>query len=86
MEETPLAETRNIDDQVEWLDDENVLYADGQDVWTVRSDGSGSARMFIAEALSPAVVREIIRALDQLVKPGAARMSLAPLLLVSGSG
>ncbi len=57
MEETPLAETRNIDDQVEWLDDENVLYADGQDVWTVPSDGSGSARMFIAEALSPAVVR-----------------------------
>jgi len=59
MEETPLAETRNIDDQVEWLDDENVLYADGQDVWTVPSDGSGSATMFIAEALSPAVVRQI---------------------------
>jgi hypothetical protein len=46
-------------DQVEWLDDENVLYADGQDVWTVPSDGSGSATMFIAEALSPAVVRQI---------------------------
>ena len=57
MEETPLAETRNIDDQVEWLDDENVLYADGQDVWTVPSDGGGSPRLFIPEALSPAVVR-----------------------------
>jgi len=57
MEETPLAETRNIDDQVEWLDDENVLYADGQDVWTVPSDGGGSPRLFIPKALSPAVVR-----------------------------
>jgi hypothetical protein len=57
MDETPLAETRNIDDQVEWLDDESVLYGDGQDVWTVPADGSGSPRMFIAEALSPAVVR-----------------------------
>jgi hypothetical protein len=57
MEETPLAETRNIDDQVEWLDDESVLYGDGQDVWTVPADGSGSPKMFIAEALSPAVIR-----------------------------
>ena len=57
MAETPLAETRNIDDQVEWLDNESVLYGDGQDVWTAASDGSGPPSLYIAAALSPAVVR-----------------------------
>ena len=57
LAETPLAETRNIDDQVEWLDNESVLYGDGQDIWTVATDGSGPPRLFIAAALSPAVVR-----------------------------
>ena len=57
MEQTALAETRNIDDQVEWLDDENVLYGDGQDIWSVPSDGTGTPTLFIAQALSPAVVR-----------------------------
>jgi hypothetical protein len=57
MRETPLAETRSVDDQAEWLDDRHVLYGlDGQ-VWTVPADGSGAPRRFIGRAESPAVVR-----------------------------
>jgi hypothetical protein len=57
MVETPLAEERSVDDQVEWLDDENVLYAIFEDVWTVASDGTGEPSIFLSEGLSPAVVR-----------------------------
>ena len=43
---TPLAETRSVDDQVEWLDDTDVLYAlprggtqpEVDDIWTVPID------------------------------------------------
>lgn len=63
--ETLLAETRSVDDQVEWLDDNHVLYqmprtgADATitDVWKVPADGSGAAEVFLSEASSPAVVR-----------------------------
>ncbi len=55
--ETPLAEERPIDDQLEWLDDENVLYGRGDDIWTVPADGTGAPRRFLARADSPAVVR-----------------------------
>lgn len=55
--ETALAETRNVDDQVEWLDDGRILYGLVGDVWVVRADGRGKPRMFIPHALSPAVVR-----------------------------
>ena len=57
MVETPLAEERSVDDQVEWLDDENVLYAIFEDTWTVASDGTGVPSIFLSEGLSPAVVR-----------------------------
>jgi hypothetical protein len=57
MKETPLAEKSPVDDQVEWLDDDNVLYGLSSDTWVVRADGSGSPRKFLAQALSPAVVR-----------------------------
>lgn len=57
MEETPLAEERPVDDQVEWLDDDHVLYGLVSDTWVVPADGSGSPRRFLARALSPAVVR-----------------------------
>ena len=30
-----LAETRSVDDQLEWLDDHNLLYHAGDDIWTV---------------------------------------------------
>ena len=63
--ETPLAETRSIDDQVEWLDDAHVMYevprsgtdAGRSDVWTVPADGTGHATLLIPLASSPAVVR-----------------------------
>ena len=56
MEETALAEERPIDDQVEWLDDENILYGLEGDVWVVPADGGGSPSPFLDDALSPAVV------------------------------
>ena len=54
---TPLAETRSVDDQPEWLDDNHVLYGEEGGVWVVRADGRGRPRMLIPDALSPAVVR-----------------------------
>jgi hypothetical protein len=58
MVETPLAEERSIDDQVEWLDDGRILYGTREgDVWVVQADGKGSPRVYLAGALSPAVVR-----------------------------
>jgi hypothetical protein len=55
--DTPLAEQRQIDDQVEWLDDARVVYGVGEEVWVARADGSGAARRFLKAAASPAVVR-----------------------------
>jgi hypothetical protein len=57
MEETQLAEPESIDDQLEWLDDEHVLYGKAGGLWTVPSDGSGAPELVAADALSPAVVR-----------------------------
>jgi hypothetical protein len=62
---TLLAEKHSVDDQIEWLDNQNVLYglprtgtgASASDVWTVAADGTGSSRIFIPDAWSPAVVR-----------------------------
>ena len=62
--ETVLAETRNVDDQLAWLDDNHVLYqlprsgtdATVTDVWSVPADGSGKPEVFIPEASSPSVV------------------------------
>lgn len=63
--ETLLAETRIVDDQAEWLDDDHVLYAiQGtrgdpylSDVYQVPADGTGSPRLLIRRASSPSVVR-----------------------------
>jgi hypothetical protein len=65
MTERPIAaETRSIDDQLEWLDDGHVLYGvpgasrpSSQDVWVAPIDGSGAARIFLPDAESPIVVR-----------------------------
>jgi hypothetical protein len=66
MQETPLAEKRSVDDQIEWLDNSHVLYAvsdnpDGSsattDVWKADAAGKTAPEMFIAKAYSPAVVR-----------------------------
>lgn len=64
--ETPLAETRHVDDQVAWLDDTTVLYALADesapsqrvtDVWRVPADGRGTAQVFLRRAFSPAFLR-----------------------------
>ncbi|MEN3305812.1 MAG: hypothetical protein V7603_2014 [Micromonosporaceae bacterium] len=63
--ETLLAEQRSVDDQVEWLDNNTIVYglprtaangADTDDVWAVPADGSGAARVFVHDAWSPAVI------------------------------
>jgi hypothetical protein len=55
--ETQLAETRPIDDQVEWLDDAHLLYRDGETTWVVDADGRGEPREWMKASDSPAVVR-----------------------------
>jgi hypothetical protein len=64
LAETPLAESRSIDDQIEWLDNWHILYAlpDASysaitNVWTLQGDGSGRPDLFIERADSPSVVR-----------------------------
>jgi hypothetical protein len=57
---TRLAETRNVDDQVEWLDAAHVLYGlpaeDGSsDLWAAAADGSRAPRIVARGAWSPAV-------------------------------
>jgi len=59
---TPLAETRSVDDQAAWLDDGTVMYAlsrgNGEsDVWSTPADGAGEARLLVAGANSPALMR-----------------------------
>jgi dipeptidyl aminopeptidase/acylaminoacyl peptidase len=56
MRETLLAETRSVDDQAEWLDDDHVLYGTDREIWSVSADGSGEPSRFIARGESPAVV------------------------------
>jgi hypothetical protein len=55
MRETPLADQRSIDDQVEWLDDNHVLYSDGRDVWSVQANGGGTPQRVLTHAASPSV-------------------------------
>ncbi|MFJ3308477.1 TolB family protein [Streptomyces sp. NPDC086549] len=58
MNETATAEQRNIDDQALWRDDSTLVYAlpgdYGSDLWTVPSDGSGTARRLMTSAVAPA--------------------------------
>ena len=58
-----LPETRSVDDQVEWLDNDHVLYGvprgnNGEyDVWECDVRGSAKPHVFMTDAESPAVVR-----------------------------
>ncbi|MFF8865152.1 TolB family protein [Streptomyces sp. NPDC015139] len=61
LRETALAERHSVDDQATWLDDHTLAYAlpsDGKvgssDLWSVPADGSGTPRLLIAGASSPA--------------------------------
>jgi hypothetical protein len=59
-----LGEGRSIDDQIEWLDADTVLYGmprtdtpGDSDIWQLPADGSGEPRLFIEHAWSPSVDR-----------------------------
>jgi hypothetical protein len=62
---TLLAETRSVDDQVEWLDEEHVIYGlprpgtqpEVDDVWSVPISGDGKPKLLIPRASSPALIR-----------------------------
>ena len=61
LHETALAERHSVDDQAVWLDNDTVAYAlpaDGRvgssDLWTVPANGTGTPRLLIAGASSPA--------------------------------
>ena len=59
-------ETRSVDDQVEWIDDDRVAYhltggSTAADLWAVRVDGSHPPELLRGAAYSPAVVRQISR-------------------------
>ena len=58
------AETRNVDDQIEWLDGHTLLYGlprqdqgGVDDVWALDAAGHGAPRLLIPDAWSPAVIR-----------------------------
>ena len=64
--EIPLAEKRSLDDQLEWLDNEHVLYTVSDNpegssgttnVWKADASGTGTPAMFLPKAFSPSVVR-----------------------------
>ncbi|WP_328831838.1 TolB-like translocation protein [Streptomyces sp. NBC_00252] len=60
MRETPLAESRSVDDQAVWRDDRTIVYAlpgdYGADLYSVPADGTGRARLLSDAAVSPAYV------------------------------
>jgi hypothetical protein len=62
-QETILArESRSVDDQVEWLDNDRVLYhltgsATAADLWMLPVDGVSPPTLLVSNAYSPSVVR-----------------------------
>lgn len=65
LTDSPVAESRFIDEQVEWLDAAHILYtqpdstgrsAAVSDVWMVGADGSGEPTLLLREAATPTVM------------------------------
>lgn len=61
---TILAEERNLDDQIEWLDNSTLVYGiprddsgRDSDIWSLSTDPGEAPRLLIEHAWSPAVVR-----------------------------
>jgi hypothetical protein len=63
-QETPLAEKRSVDDQLEWLDNGHVLYSlpeaengssASTDIWLAAADGASAPRLFLRKAYSPSM-------------------------------
>ena len=64
MMETPLNEKRSVDDQLEWLDNDHLLYAlpetetgsgASTNVWLASADGASDPKLFLRKAYSPSV-------------------------------
>jgi hypothetical protein len=58
LKDHAVAESRSIDDQVEWLDDDTLAYSDETNVYTVPADGSGEAKLLVKDATSPVRLSE----------------------------
>ncbi|MFI6497402.1 hypothetical protein [Nonomuraea typhae] len=57
LRQTPLAETGDVDDQAEWLDDATVAYGRNGSVLAVPADGGGTPRLVRRGATAPAMQR-----------------------------
>jgi hypothetical protein len=66
LKDHPVAESRSVDDQAEWLDDNTLAYSDGVNVYTVPADGSGEERLLVRDASSP------VRLAEPLIAGGSA--------------
>ena len=62
--ETVLSERRSVDDQIEWLDDQTLLYglaregtAGDNDIWQINTDPESRSSVYIEHAWSPSVLR-----------------------------
>jgi Tol biopolymer transport system component len=61
LKDAPLAETRSVDDQPEWLDDTSVAYmlpatesgGGGSDIWMVSVKTGDAPRVLLRQAYSP---------------------------------
>ena len=67
LADVAVAEERSVDDQADWLNNDQVLYAlpspapavAGSDLWSARADGTGTPGLFLQQAYSPSVVRAV---------------------------
>ncbi|MEJ7733939.1 MAG: hypothetical protein WKG00_32685 [Polyangiaceae bacterium] len=57
MQERALDEPRSIDDQVEWLDDQRILYKHGANVYALGIAAGSRPEVYLERASSPAVAR-----------------------------
>ncbi|MCW2996264.1 MAG: hypothetical protein JWQ18_3759 [Conexibacter sp.] len=55
--ETALPETRSVDDQIAWLDDQRLAYGVGEEVFEAPADGSARPREYLASATNPTRIR-----------------------------
>ena len=62
--ETVLSEPRSVDDQIEWLDDQTLLYglardgaAGDSDIWQINTSPASRSSIYIEHAWSPSVIR-----------------------------
>ena len=65
LSDTALAETRSVDDQPEWIDNDSIAYmlpnsetgGGSVDIWTLSLKSPEPARVLVPRAFSPAIVR-----------------------------